>query len=112
MGLHPLEVDLHAVAEPPEQQVLDQRVRRPVEVLRTVTEEELSDVTDALIEAADAGAWARARTEDPWYAARLTSADGAARAVGARAFTTGRNVVFAAGQYAPSTENVFGVTSA
>ena len=56
------------------------RVRLPVDVLRTVTEEELSDVTDALIEAADAGAWARARTEDPWYAARLTSADDARRA--------------------------------
>lgn len=56
------------------------RVRLPVDVLRTIDQDGLSDVTDALIEAADAGAWARARTEDPWYAARLTSADEAARA--------------------------------
>lgn len=56
------------------------RVRLPLDVLRTVTEEDLSATTDALIEAADAGAWASARTEDPWYAARLTSEDEARRA--------------------------------
>lgn len=56
------------------------RVRLPLDVLRSVTDEELSEVSDALVEAADAGAWSRARTEDPWYAARLSSADEAARA--------------------------------
>ncbi|WP_281965743.1 DUF4011 domain-containing protein [Serinicoccus marinus] len=56
------------------------RVRLPLDVLRTLTEEELSAVTDALIEAADCGAWSTARTEDPWYAARLTGPDDAARA--------------------------------
>ena len=56
------------------------RVRLPRPVLVTLGEERLSEVTDALIEAADAGAWSRARTEDPWYAARLTSPDEATRA--------------------------------
>lgn len=56
------------------------RVRLPRGVLSTLSEERLSEVTDALIEAADADAWCRTRTEDPWYAARLTSADEAARA--------------------------------
>ena len=56
------------------------RVRLPGAVLRSLTEERLSEVTDALIEAADAGAWSRSRMEDPWYAARLTSPDEAGRA--------------------------------
>lgn len=56
------------------------RVRLPVDILRTLTQDRLSEVTDALIEAADVGAWSRARTEDPWYAARLSSEDDAARA--------------------------------
>lgn len=56
------------------------RVRLPLEVLRTVGEEELSATTDALIEAAAADAWPRGRAEDPWWSARLTSADEAARA--------------------------------
>lgn len=56
------------------------RVRLPADVLRTVTDEELSATTDSLIEAADCGAWAGTRTEDPWYGARLMSADDAARA--------------------------------
>jgi hypothetical protein len=56
------------------------RVRLPLEVLRTLGEDELSTATDALIEAADGGAWSASRAEDPWYAARLTSADEATRA--------------------------------
>ncbi len=56
------------------------RVRLPLDVLGELTDEELSAVTDALIEAADCGAWSAARTEDPWYAARLASEDEAARA--------------------------------
>ena len=56
------------------------RVRLPLDVLRTVTEEDLSATIDALIEAADVGAWVGSRTEDPWYAARLTSEDDARRA--------------------------------
>lgn len=67
--------ELAALEHPPAS-----RVRLPREVLRTLTEERLSEVTDALIEAADAGAWSRSRTEDPWYAARLASADEAGRA--------------------------------
>ncbi|WP_192498679.1 hypothetical protein [Ornithinimicrobium pratense] len=56
------------------------RVRLPRAVLGTLSQDRLSEVTDALIEAADAGAWSRSRTEDPWYAARLASADEAGRA--------------------------------
>lgn len=66
---------LAALEQPPAS-----RVRLPLGVLRTITDEELSATTDALIEAADYGAWAGMRTEDPWYGARLTSADDAARA--------------------------------
>ncbi|WP_010148122.1 DUF4011 domain-containing protein [Serinicoccus profundi] len=72
------EDDLSALA------TLDQppasRVRLPLDVLTELTDDELSEVTDALIEAADCGAWSAARTEDPWYAARLASEDDAARA--------------------------------
>ncbi|MGO0577920.1 hypothetical protein [Ornithinimicrobium panacihumi] len=56
------------------------RVRLPLEVLRGLGPDELSGTTDALIEAADAGAWSRGSGQDPWYGARLTSADEAARA--------------------------------
>ncbi|GGK81670.1 hypothetical protein [Ornithinimicrobium pekingense] len=66
---------LAALEHPP-----SSRVRLPLKVLRPVGEEELSAVTDALIEAAAADAWPRGRAEDPWYAARLTSPDEAARA--------------------------------
>lgn len=67
--------ELAALEHPP-----TSRVRLPLPVLRTLGEEELSAVCDALIEAAAAGAWSRGRDEDPWYAARLASADEAARA--------------------------------
>ncbi|WP_151525648.1 DUF4011 domain-containing protein [Serinicoccus kebangsaanensis] len=89
------------------------RVRLPLDVLRTLTEDELSAVTDALIEAADGGAWSTTRTEDPWYAARLTSEDEASRAgeIVARLvsgeFSTARDqadaICRAAGMPAPST---------
>jgi hypothetical protein len=66
---------LAALEHPP-----SSRVRLPSEALRTIGDDELSEATDALIEAAAADAWPRGRAEDPWYAARLTSADEAARA--------------------------------
>ncbi len=56
------------------------RVRLPLKVMRRVGDDELSAASDALVEAAAADAWPRGRSEDPWYAARLTSADEAARA--------------------------------
>ena len=56
------------------------RVRLPVEVLAGLDDERLAEASDALVEAADAGAWTRARADDPWYAAHLGSADEAARA--------------------------------
>lgn len=67
--------ELAALEHPP-----TSRVRLPLDILRTLTQERLSEVTDSLIEAADLGAWSRSRTEDPWYAARLTSQDEASRA--------------------------------
>ena len=67
--------ELAALEHPPAS-----RVRLPLEVLRRLDDEALSSVTDALIEAAAADAWPRGRADDPWYAARLTSADEAARA--------------------------------
>ncbi|WP_122261243.1 hypothetical protein [Ornithinimicrobium cerasi] len=68
---------LAALAHPPAS-----RVRLPHEVLRRIGDEELSSATDALIEAAGAGAWAKGqpRRDDPWYGARLTSQDEARRA--------------------------------
>ncbi|ANS78780.1 Superfamily I DNA and RNA helicase [Serinicoccus hydrothermalis] len=94
------------------------RVRLHPDVLRTLTDEELSAVTDALIEAADCGAWSTARAEDPWYAARLTSEDEATRAteiVGrlvSGEFSTAREqadaVCRAAGMPAPATLRQWG----
>ena len=56
------------------------RVRIPLDILRDLTDEQRQADTDALREAAADGAWARGRGEDPWYGARLTSADEATRA--------------------------------
>ena len=56
------------------------RVRLPLETLRGLPDEELSAATDALIGAADAGAWVKGSEQDPWYGAHLASADEAARA--------------------------------
>lgn len=66
---------LAALPQPP-----TSRVRLSLETVQELTPEELSATTDALIEAADAGAWARGVDQDPWYAARLTGPDEAARA--------------------------------
>ena len=66
---------LAALEHPP-----SSRVRLPLEVLETLDDDRLAEASDALVEAADAGAWTRGRGEDPWYAARLSSADEAARA--------------------------------
>lgn len=66
---------LAALEHPP-----SSRVRLPLEVLQTLDDARLAATSDALVEAAAAGAWTRGRGEDPWYAARLTSADEAARA--------------------------------
>ncbi|MDO5740390.1 MAG: hypothetical protein Q4P07_09595 [Ornithinimicrobium sp.] len=56
------------------------KVRLPLKVLRAIGDEELSAASDALVEVADAGAWPGGRIPDPWYGARLTSHDEAARA--------------------------------
>ncbi|HSP59736.1 MAG TPA: hypothetical protein VLO09_01625, partial [Ornithinimicrobium sp.] len=56
------------------------RVRLAPEVLASLGDDELSAVADALVEAAAAGAWTRGRGDDPWYGARLSSADEASRA--------------------------------
>ena len=56
------------------------RVRLSAGELQALGEDELSAVSDALVEAAAAGAWTRGRGDDPWYGARLSTADEASRA--------------------------------
>ncbi|MFX0538179.1 hypothetical protein ACQBAT_02845 [Ornithinimicrobium sp. Y1847] len=78
MSLARTEEDLAALAAldtPP-----SSKVRLALEVLRPLTDERVSEVSDALVEAAAAGAWPVGRSQDPWYGTKLTSEDEASRA--------------------------------
>jgi hypothetical protein len=58
------------------------RVRLPGDVLREISRDRVSELSQSLTEAASLGAWmAGEGAEDPWYGARVTSPDEAAQAL-------------------------------
>jgi hypothetical protein len=57
------------------------RVRIHGDALRAVSRDRVRELGRELTEAASLGAWAPDRSDDPWYAARVTTADEAARAL-------------------------------
>ena len=57
------------------------RVRLHGEALLGVSRDRVAELGRSLTEAASLGAWTTGRDEDPWYAARVTSPDEAARAL-------------------------------
>jgi len=57
------------------------RVRLHGEALLGVSRDRVAELSQALTEAASLGAWTTGRDEDPWFAARVTSPDDAARAL-------------------------------
>ncbi len=57
------------------------RVRLHGEALLGISRDRVAELGRSLTEAASLGAWTTGRDEDPWYAARVTSPDDAARAL-------------------------------
>lgn len=57
------------------------RVRLHGEALLGVSRERVAELSQSLTEAASLGAWTAGLDDDPWYAARVTSPDEAARAL-------------------------------
>jgi Mrp family chromosome partitioning ATPase len=67
---------LSARAKPP-----TARVRLHGDVLKGISRDRVAELSQSLTEAASLGAWTAGEGDDPWFAARITSADEAAQAL-------------------------------